>query len=114
MEYDDWIELYNTGKDTVDVRGLYMTNDLAFPLKYKLPFKGTQNEFHPGIHSPRQMDNLSRTLHLDFNLEKRSEIAIVNSYRTTGCAGFSCTKSIPIIPSGGTVMVRTDGLSCQA
>ncbi len=31
-EFDDWIELYNAGQDTVNLSGLYMTNSLLEPL----------------------------------------------------------------------------------
>ena len=33
-EFDDWIELYNAGDDTLNLAGLYLTNDLqvAYPL----------------------------------------------------------------------------------
>lgn len=36
-EYDDWIELYNSNNEPVDVGGLYLSDDLSQPLKYRLP-----------------------------------------------------------------------------
>ncbi len=35
--YDDWIELYNTGPGTVDLGGMYLTDDLLNPTKWQIP-----------------------------------------------------------------------------
>ena len=37
-EYADWIELYNTGQDPVNLIGYYLTDDLAFPTKWRINF----------------------------------------------------------------------------
>lgn len=42
-EYDDWIELYNANDYSVDVSGLYITDKLDKPSKYKIP-QGENNE----------------------------------------------------------------------
>jgi hypothetical protein len=36
-EYDDWIELYNTGSAIVQFDGLYLSDDQENPLKWALP-----------------------------------------------------------------------------
>ena len=36
FEYDDWIELYNTGEDTINLSDLYFTNDLQIPAMFKI------------------------------------------------------------------------------
>lgn len=36
-KYDDWIELYNAGSDTINLTGLYLTDDFTNPLKWKIP-----------------------------------------------------------------------------
>ncbi|MDP2317637.1 MAG: lamin tail domain-containing protein [Pseudomonadota bacterium] len=36
-EYDDWIELYNTGTAIVQFEGLYLSDDPGVPLKWALP-----------------------------------------------------------------------------
>ncbi len=36
-EYDDWIELYNAGNDTINLEGLYLTDDFTKPTKWKIP-----------------------------------------------------------------------------
>lgn len=34
---DDWIELYNRSQDPVDVGGLFLTDDMADPMKWQIP-----------------------------------------------------------------------------
>ncbi|MCD4664817.1 MAG: CotH kinase family protein, partial [Bacteroidales bacterium] len=34
-EYDDWIEIYNFGDDTIDINGLYITDDLTESQKWQ-------------------------------------------------------------------------------
>ncbi len=36
-QYEDWIELYNSGKFAADVGGCYLTDDLARPTKWQIP-----------------------------------------------------------------------------
>jgi len=36
-EFDDWVELYNTGDHLVNFDGLYLTDDLTTPTKWPLP-----------------------------------------------------------------------------
>jgi hypothetical protein len=36
-EFDDWIELYNTGGTAVDLAGCYLTDDLTQPTKWQIP-----------------------------------------------------------------------------
>jgi hypothetical protein len=36
-EYDDWIEIYNGGSQTVVLAGYYLSDDLADPLKWQIP-----------------------------------------------------------------------------
>jgi len=36
-DHDDWIELYNGGLATVDLTGMYLTDDLAEPRKWEFP-----------------------------------------------------------------------------
>jgi len=36
-QYDDWIELYNSNDKSIDVGGLYITDDLSRPKKYQIP-----------------------------------------------------------------------------
>ncbi|MGA2092876.1 MAG: lamin tail domain-containing protein, partial [Sedimentisphaerales bacterium] len=36
-DYDDWIEIYNLGDSPADMAGMYLTDDLANPTKYRIP-----------------------------------------------------------------------------
>ncbi|MHC4558297.1 MAG: lamin tail domain-containing protein, partial [Planctomycetota bacterium] len=36
-EYDDWIEIYNYGTDAIDVGGMYLTDNLSTPTKWRIP-----------------------------------------------------------------------------
>ncbi len=36
-DYEDWIELYNTGARSVNLRGYYLSDDEEDPLKWKFP-----------------------------------------------------------------------------
>ncbi|MBN1509467.1 MAG: lamin tail domain-containing protein [Sedimentisphaerales bacterium] len=36
-EYDDWIEIYNPGETAVDVAGMYLTDDLREPTRWRFP-----------------------------------------------------------------------------
>ncbi len=36
-QYDDWIEIYNHGDLPVDIGGMYLTDDLARPTKWRIP-----------------------------------------------------------------------------
>jgi hypothetical protein len=36
-KYDDWIELYNASNDTINLAGLYLTDDFTKPTKWKIP-----------------------------------------------------------------------------
>ena len=80
-EFDDWIELYNAGQDTVNLSGLYMTNSLLDPLAYKIPpARDSETNLPPGEFKILWADCEPQegTLHLDFNLEKSGgEIAVV-------------------------------------
>ncbi|UCG50125.1 MAG: lamin tail domain-containing protein, partial [Phycisphaerales bacterium] len=36
-EYDDWIEIYNAGSEPIDLAGMYLTDDLGEPTKWRIP-----------------------------------------------------------------------------
>ncbi len=37
-DYDDWIEIYNSGDSPVNLAGMYLTDNLANPIKWQIPF----------------------------------------------------------------------------
>lgn len=36
-QYDDWIEIYNYGTGDIDMAGMYLTDDLSEPAKWRIP-----------------------------------------------------------------------------
>ncbi len=36
-DYDDWVEIYNAGSQSVDTGGMYLTDDLSNPTKWQFP-----------------------------------------------------------------------------
>ena len=36
-QYDDWIEIYNYGIDAIDIGGMYLTDNLSIPTKWRIP-----------------------------------------------------------------------------
>ncbi|MCK4343038.1 MAG: CotH kinase family protein [Phycisphaerae bacterium] len=36
-EFPDWLELYNAGDVTIDIGGMYLTDELAVPTQYQIP-----------------------------------------------------------------------------
>ena len=41
-ESDDWVEIYNAGSQAIDLAGMYLTDDLAVPRKWKVPTNAVQ------------------------------------------------------------------------
>jgi len=40
-QYDDWVELYNYGTDAVNVGGMYLTDNLSVPTKWRIPISNS-------------------------------------------------------------------------
>ena len=36
-DYDDWIEIYNSGSEDIDLAGMYVSDDKEDPLMYQIP-----------------------------------------------------------------------------
>ncbi len=37
-QYDDWVELYNYSTDAINAGGMYLTDDLSVPIKWRIPY----------------------------------------------------------------------------
>ena len=75
-EADDWIELYNTGATSVDLAGLYMTDDLANKTKFKfVDDAGSETVIGPGEYKVLWADEQMNQgpLHLNFKLSADGE-----------------------------------------
>ncbi len=105
-EFDDWIELYNGGGTPINVGGLYFTDDLSFPEKYRIPLNHEDSTtIAPGDYLIIWADNDSEQgiLHTNFKLGSPSEqIGIHRSsvLSTEVIDSISYTQVIPDISYG--------------
>jgi hypothetical protein len=83
-EYDDWIELYNAGNETINLSGLFLTDSLANPLKFMMSMPGSDETLiYPGAFKLLWADGQPEQglCHLDFKLDKDGgEIALIQQY----------------------------------
>ena len=77
--FDDWIELYNYGSETVDLGGYFLTDDLENPDQFEVPNNG-QYTIEPGGYllvwaddDAEQNTTNSVDLHVNFKLGKGGE-----------------------------------------
>ena len=77
--FDDWIELYNYGSETVDLGGYFLTDDLEDPDQFEVPDNG-QYTIEPGgfllvwaDDDANQNTTNSVDLHVNFKLGKGGE-----------------------------------------
>jgi hypothetical protein len=72
----DWIEIYNSGTDTIDLAGMYMTDDLTNPMKCKIQGNGSDStKVAPGGHILLFADGNPEegVRHLNFRLDGDGE-----------------------------------------
>jgi len=75
-DFEDWIEILNTGQQVVNLGGFYLTDDLNDPFKYKIPDTNPeQTTIHPGEYLVlfADQDTLQGPLHLNFRLDVAGE-----------------------------------------
>jgi len=75
-EDDDWIELYNAGESATDLAGLYLTDDLNNPAKWKIPAGYPElTTIGSGDHLVFYADGstLQGPLHMNFKLSSEGE-----------------------------------------
>jgi len=81
-EYDDWIELYNSGNESVSIGGMYISDDPLNPLKWKIPASNHEKTtIQPGGYLVlwADADTTQGILHLGFKLDKNGETVILTS-----------------------------------
>lgn len=101
----DWIELYNTTSDRIDVSGMYLSDNINQPLKYALP-QGTSipargylviwcdKETGTSLHAPFKLDNKNGSaVVLTASDRSWADTLIYNSH-----TGF---QSVGLYPNGG-------------
>ena len=73
---DDWIEIYNYGVDTVDIGGMYLTDNLSDPVKWQIPVTNPSlTTIEPGGHLLiwADGDDSDPGLHANFKLDANGE-----------------------------------------
>lgn len=70
-DFDDWLELTNTGNDAISLSGYFLTDDIAFPEKFAFP----DTVIQPGEYMIVWADNDPEqgSLHAEFKLSSDGE-----------------------------------------
>jgi len=78
-QYDDWIELYNPTNVSVDVGGMYLTDDSSTPAKWQFPAgsPSTMIAPHGYLLIWADSDTTSTGLHANFRLEAAGEEVVL-------------------------------------
>ncbi|MDY0343432.1 MAG: OadG family transporter subunit [Lentimicrobium sp.] len=73
-----WIEIFNTAYNTVDIGGLYLTNDMTNPTKYRIPTGDPMTKIAPRNYILFFADGLpTRGIqHLNFTLTETNYLAL--------------------------------------
>ncbi|MBN2215473.1 MAG: CotH kinase family protein [Bacteroidales bacterium] len=69
-EYSDWLELYNSGSLSVNLKGYYVTDNLNNPVKWKIP---VDTVIAPGEHVVIWTDGRNTGLHTGYKLARTGE-----------------------------------------
>ncbi len=81
--YSDWIELYNTTTDTIDIFGMFISDNLDIPTKYKIGIDETLNtKIAPGKHLLLWADGRPElgNLHLNFKIKSSDQVLIASQH----------------------------------
>jgi spore coat protein CotH len=75
-EYEDWIELFYDGDNTINLKGYYLTDEISNPFKYRIPTSTVVSSSFKLIWA----DNDEGTNHANFKLSKAGEtVALFDS-----------------------------------
>ena len=78
LKKSDWIELYNTTDEAIDLSGVYLSDNPAKIKKYQIPF-GTGNTIQPHDYKIVWCDNKEpiNQLHATFKLENANNASVI-------------------------------------
>ncbi len=71
-QHDDWIEIYNSGEEAINIGGMYLTDDLSEPTKWRIPNDNSSaTTIQPGGYLLIWADNdiADAGLHAGFELD---------------------------------------------
>jgi hypothetical protein len=75
-EYDDWIEIYNAGDTSMNLAGMYLTDNLGNPTKYQIPSTDSSQTTIPAggfVVFWADEDSTDGPLHTNFKLSGSGE-----------------------------------------
>ncbi|MBN2269174.1 MAG: lamin tail domain-containing protein [Sedimentisphaerales bacterium] len=89
LERDDWIEIYNAGDHTIELAGMYLTDDLEDPTKWQIPTGSALTRIGVGGHvviwADEDVGDNPNGLHADFQLSiGGEEIGLFTESRIDG------------------------------
>lgn len=106
--YDDWIELFNLGEETLDLSGMYLSDNPENPLKWRFPAGATiaAGEYlvvwadedggdEPGLHTNFKLSSKGETVWL-FDTDAHDNL-LLDTISFTGLEG---DQSIGRVPDG--------------
>lgn len=81
----DWIELYNSSDEEVDIRGMYLSDNLDMPEKYQVPEDDALINTIIPAHGYKviwcdKKDNISNDIHANFKLENEGGNVMITKY----------------------------------
>ncbi|MBU1950019.1 MAG: lamin tail domain-containing protein [Candidatus Eisenbacteria bacterium] len=100
-DFDDWIEIHNTGAGSVNIEGMFLTDDFFFPTKFELPDTLIPTGGYIIIWCDNEMNE--GPLHTNFKLDGDGEqIGIFNTlFNGNGPVDtLSFTQQIPNVSLG--------------
>ena len=71
-QYDDWIEIYNYGNNSIDIGGMYLTDDLSDPTRWRIP-ANNRIPAHGYLLIWADNDTADAGLHANFRLSADGE-----------------------------------------
>lgn len=118
-EYDDWIELYNGSKTTIDLTDLFLTDDFQNPDKWQIKQNGLNNVFlEPGnfLVIWADEDSSQGFNHCNFKLSGSGEELAILSKEQSGFKFIDSltfgaqldNKSLGRLPDGGSELIVFD------
>lgn len=86
---DDWVELYNTTDEDIDLAGYYLTDNLSKPQKYQIPTDNPALNTIIPAHGYKQiwcdkLVNIGSVIHANFKLAKEGGIVMLSKYGADG------------------------------
>ena len=89
LKKEDWIELYNTTDEDIDLAGLYLTDNVSKPQKYQIPTDDPRLNTIIPAHGYKQIwcdkqPNIGSAIHASFKLDKDGGTIMLSRYSDDG------------------------------